>query len=155
MNRMLMASLTALTLMGASVQQAPAYCKFNFGVGMNVGMESGGNNLLWGAWKSGCAPGMGYDGGDPGFGYAGLGGVPQMGGFADAGFPQAQPMPAVPGMAKPATAAINPGVAQPVGYFQSPEQTYPQMYPQMYPQLYPPMGYGYYPAAYPYLWYGR
>jgi hypothetical protein len=155
MNRMLMASLTALTLMGASVQQASAYCKFNFGVGMNLGMESGGNTLLWGAFSSAPAPGMAC-GGDPGFGFPAYGGAPYMGGFGgDGGLAQAQPMSPLPGMAKPVSAAINPGVAQPVGYFQYPEQTYPQMNLQMYPQMYPQMDYNYYPATYPYLWYGR
>jgi hypothetical protein len=156
MNRMLLASLTALAVMGsASVPQAEAYCKFNFGVGMNIGMEAGGNSCLWGAFKSGPGPGAGFDGGDPSFGYAGLGGMPAMTGFADAGIPQFQPMPSVPGMAKPASTPVNPGVAQPVGYWQYQQPTYPQYQQPMYPQFYPQMNYGYYPAAYPYMWFGQ
>src|ERR1700733_9668356 len=66
MKKMLVASVVAVALMAGLQQQASAWCKFNFGVGLNCSYEGGGNSLLWGLIKgSPCPNQMGID---PGLG---------------------------------------------------------------------------------------
>jgi hypothetical protein len=77
MKKLLFAGLLALPL-AALPQQASAWCKFNLGIGANLGYQSGGSkSFLWGAWQStdvgAMPPNMigfpsGYTGG-PGCGY--------------------------------------------------------------------------------------
>jgi hypothetical protein len=60
MKKLLAAGMLAICLIAASQQQASAWVKFNFGIGFNVGWQTGGNSLLWGAWENGQPPGMPY-----------------------------------------------------------------------------------------------
>jgi hypothetical protein len=94
MKRLLVAAVLAAALTAGSAQKASAWCKFNFGVGLNIGLETGGAKRSW-VWAKEtavcpqCAPGC-YPGGPgpgPGFG---------------AGFGAANPAPA------PAAAAAAP-----------------------------------------------
>ncbi len=64
--------VAAVALVLASQQQASAWSKFNFGVGLNVGWQGGGNSVLWGVLKGAPTPGDGGygDGGGPGLGGA-------------------------------------------------------------------------------------
>lgn len=57
MKRMMAMGILALAVIAATGQRASAWHKFGFGIGMNIGWESGGNSLLWGAWRSGPPPG--------------------------------------------------------------------------------------------------
>jgi hypothetical protein len=43
MKRVFVAGVVALALLAVTRQQASAWCKFNFGVGMNISYEAGGN----------------------------------------------------------------------------------------------------------------
>jgi hypothetical protein len=151
MKRLSYIALLAVGLVLASQQQASAWSKFNFGVGLNIGWEGGGNSVLWGALKGAPSPG-GFDGGYPGFpgggfnnmppAHAGLGSDQQ---FPTAGYSPYQPPS--PMMAMPSPAPM-PQIApmpqmpradtQPVGYFTYP--TYPNYYP--YPQYYTNYYYG-------------
>jgi hypothetical protein len=51
MKKFLMLNVLALALVAVSSQPASAWCKFNFGIGANIGWTTGGNCLLWGAAK--------------------------------------------------------------------------------------------------------
>jgi hypothetical protein len=95
MKKLLLAAVLALPFLAASGQSASAWSHFKFGCGLNMEWTKGGNNVLWGAYKSSDVPGagpigfpgpdMGYPGpelgmaGDPG--YMINGGAPQQGGF--------------------------------------------------------------------------
>jgi len=90
MKRVLTLSVFALAVVGMTGQQAKAWKKFGFNIGMNVNYESADTNCLWGAYRNGPVPGSyghgvastmqyesipshgyGYDGHghyDPGFG---------------------------------------------------------------------------------------
>jgi hypothetical protein len=65
MKRMCVAAALALALAAVSGPKASAWCKFNFGVGMNIGLETGGAkvNRVWTrnteprCCQPGCAPG--------------------------------------------------------------------------------------------------
>ena len=48
MKKILAFGLVALALVLATQQQASAWSKFNFGVGLNVGWQGGGNSVLFG-----------------------------------------------------------------------------------------------------------
>jgi hypothetical protein len=95
----LMMGLAALGLVLAIQQQASAWSKFRFSIGMNISWEGAGNSVLGGLLKGSQVPGMGMDGGcmAPGaampYGPYGSGGPP------------------------PHAAATQPSSAQPVGYF--------------------------------------
>jgi hypothetical protein len=90
---LIMAGL-ALGVAAVSWQQASAWIKCNFSVGLNWCWESGNNSFLWGAWTSGQVPGSPTDvgcchgfcgvGGFPGCDYGGYGGY---GGYGDHGYP--------------------------------------------------------------------
>src|SRR5690349_12235620 len=85
MKRIFCIAIAALAITLASHQQASAWHKCTFGIGMNVSCEGGGNTLLWGVWRGGPAPcqgdGCGYGyGGKHGFGGGYFGGP-----YADAG----------------------------------------------------------------------
>jgi len=157
MKRIPCTAVMALGLMLASQQQASAYCKFNFGVGLNLGWEGANNSVLWGVLKGGPGPGM-SDGSYPAFaaGYP-SGGHSQI----NQGFDPSYAAPAYPpsGTAMPMATMPYPAPMtqvrpmpqmpraemQPVGYFSYP--TYPT-YPT-YPMYYP-----YYINWYYGNWYG-
>jgi hypothetical protein len=127
MQRLIIASLAALGFLAASQEQASAWSKFNFGIGMNLGMEGGGNSVLWGAYTSGPAPGMGYEGG-----YGGA--IMPYGGPA---MPFPGEMPQAPEKIGPPQ--MGPSTAKPAGYYPIQQMSYPEM-------VYPPMNYPYYPT---------
>jgi len=53
MKKHLLACLLALPVAALHEQAAFAWAKFNFGIGANIGYQSGGNkSLLWGLWSS-------------------------------------------------------------------------------------------------------
>jgi len=149
--------LAALALVMMSQQQASAYKKLNFGVGLNLGWEGANNSVLWGVLKGGPGPGMdgGYGyGGDHGFvpGDQSFAPVPQAfgpGGFGPGGFdpsyasPMAPTMPPSPELATPPARRMPqaPGSAQPVGYFPYADPAlgyYPPTYAYGYPMYYYP-----------------
>lgn len=57
MKRLLLASFLAVAVLATTRQDASAWCKFNFGVGLGFNYEGGGNNLLWGLVKTAPYPG--------------------------------------------------------------------------------------------------
>lgn len=141
--------VAAVALVLASQQQASAWSKFNFGVGLNVGWQGGGNSVLWGVLKGRPLPGDGGygDGGGPG-----LGGAPGFGPGPGFG-PTPEPIPVKPD-SKPEPKPKDKGsvdAAQPVGYFPYADPAvgyYPQSptHPTyMYPAYTYPMYY-YYPV---------
>ncbi len=69
MNKILTMSLAAVGLVLASQHQAMAWSKFNFGVGLNLGWEGGGNNYLWGMIRGANTPGAGVGAYGPGPGH--------------------------------------------------------------------------------------
>jgi hypothetical protein len=71
MKKMLLAALLGLGLALVSGQRAEAWSKFNFGVGLNVKYEGGGNSVLWGLFH-GEQPPMGVGFGEPGEGGHGI-----------------------------------------------------------------------------------
>ncbi len=60
MKKILALGLLAIAISAVSHQQASAWVNSRFGIGMNIDWSSGGNSLLWGAWRN-AQPG----GGDP------------------------------------------------------------------------------------------
>lgn len=56
MKKMLVASVVAVALVATVEQQASAWTKFSFGVGLNASYEGGGNSLLWGLIKGAPSP---------------------------------------------------------------------------------------------------
>ena len=51
MKKMLLVTLLGLGLVLTSGQRASAWSKSNFGVGLNIGYEGGGNSVFWGMFK--------------------------------------------------------------------------------------------------------
>jgi hypothetical protein len=132
----------ALGLAAVSQQEASAWIKCNFSVGLNWSWESGNNSFLWGAWTSGQVPGYptdAYNGHhaapSP---YAGMmgGAVPYAdhGGYAPhggSGFvappPGQTPEPPTHkngSTSAPASAYYGSNGYQPVGYYQTPASYY-------------------------------
>ncbi len=80
MKKILTMALAALSLLAITEQQAKAWSKYNFGVGLNLGWEGAGNSVFMGMFKGQAAPGTdgaGYGGGGymgrPGYGaYPGM-----------------------------------------------------------------------------------
>src|SRR5437879_642869 len=62
MKKILVLSVSALTVLAISGQNASAWSEFKFGVGLNLAYKGGGNNILWGAYKSQQPPAPGYPG---------------------------------------------------------------------------------------------
>ncbi len=62
MKRILCLALAACCLTLSLNRPAQAWCKFNFGIGMNIGFEGGGNSVLWGLLRGANTPGA-FDGG--------------------------------------------------------------------------------------------
>jgi hypothetical protein len=146
MKKVLAMSLVAVAVVATWPRQASAWHRFNFGVGLNLSCEGGGNSFLGGLFKGKCCPGddqtdgaypgapnggyvkgkRGFDG-DPGYaGRRGLDGDPGYGarwqgpgGMMAPGFDAG---PIVPGTSTDLTPPkpLPPSksdVAQPVGYF--------------------------------------
>jgi hypothetical protein len=75
MKKFITMGILALAVAAISTQEAPAWLNWKFGLGMNLGWQSGGNNTLWGLFRNGqppapdtCGGGFGYPGGLPGGG---------------------------------------------------------------------------------------
>ena len=65
MKKFVLAGLVALSVMAITQQQASAWINSRFGIGLNWHTQSGGNQILWGAWRNGQPPGpeaYGYGG---------------------------------------------------------------------------------------------
>jgi hypothetical protein len=127
MKRMAILSLLALSVILASEQRASAWCRFKFGIGLNISYEGSGNTFLWGLCKGGPNPNLSPDG------------VPPVDGGYPAPYPAYSPgiVPDGYGGAPPASQTlppptpVAPAVAQPVSY--NPYQAngyYPYGYPQ-------------------------
>ena len=61
MKKFIVVGLLALGLTAVSQQQASAWYKLNFSIGMNFNWESGNNSYLWGMVNSGQYPGYASD----------------------------------------------------------------------------------------------
>jgi hypothetical protein len=57
MKRILATGLLAICAIALSQQEASAWVNARFGVGLNWGYQSGGNNFGWGAFRNGQPPG--------------------------------------------------------------------------------------------------
>jgi hypothetical protein len=79
MKKLVFLSVAALSVVALSGQRACAWKQFKFGVGANIEGSAGGNNILWGVWKSQQPPAPGFGGGYPGGPAAPYG--PGFGGF--------------------------------------------------------------------------
>jgi hypothetical protein len=55
--KLVVASVLAMGLIANSNQEAHAWTKFSFDVGLSIKYEAAGNNLLWGLWQNGPYPG--------------------------------------------------------------------------------------------------
>ena len=66
MKKVLAAGLLAICLIATSQNQASAWIKWNVGVGANLGWSSGGNSVLWGAYRGAQPAGPDYFGGHHG-----------------------------------------------------------------------------------------
>src|SRR6516225_2120080 len=66
MKKLVFLSVAALSVVALSGQRACAWKQFKFGVGANIEGSAGGNNILWGVWKSQQPPAPGFGGGYPG-----------------------------------------------------------------------------------------
>ena len=126
MKRMAILSLLALSVILASEQQASAWCRFKFGIGLNISYEGSGNTFLWGLCKGGPNPNMYPDGAPPVDGYA-----PPYPAYSPGMVPDGYAPPPPPGHTPPPPTAAAPAVAQPVSYNPyQPNGTYPNGYPQ-------------------------
>jgi hypothetical protein len=137
MKRILGASVAALALVLATQQQASAWHKCNFGIGLNLSCEGGGNCVLWGMFKGAQTPGH-VDGYIPDH-HPVAGFDPSM--FGPPAFEAPHGHPAVEPIGPPL--AIKPAAYQyqPVGY-----QAYPY---QAMGYYYNPYYYNWYPMYYP------
>jgi hypothetical protein len=62
MKKILVLKVAAITILALSGQRASAWCDWKFGVGLNLSYKGGGNNFLWGAYKSQQPPALGAPG---------------------------------------------------------------------------------------------
>ncbi len=53
MKKIFVAALLAVSAIALSQQEASAWINSRIGIGMNWDWQSGGNSLLWGAWRDG------------------------------------------------------------------------------------------------------
>ena len=128
--------LVAVALLLANRQQASAWSKFNFGVGMNICCEKSNTSVLWGAFKTGPGGPGDVDGGFQG-------GYP-----AGPGYDPAQPAPPLAPIPPQGLPTKPANYAQPVSYnnyqyYQAPSGYNPYWAPQpaYYPYAYPSYGY--------------
>jgi hypothetical protein len=178
MKKHILLSLTALAITCLAQQPASAWSNIRFKAGVDLNWQSGNNEFLWGAWRSGengacgssnCGSyGYGYPGAAMGYGAApspymmggmgGMGGVagPYMIGGAGGGLNPAGPAGLNAGKTSPPTGSPPGGVNQtgyPWSYYTSGYQPVAYYYP----------GYGYptpsyapttYSSTVPSYWYG-
>lgn len=151
MKKFLTLGVLALAVASVSTSEAPAWLNWKFGIGANIGWQSGGNNTLWGLFRNGQPPapdacigggfGPGIPPGLPGPGLPGPGPIPHT---------YYQPNSLDHNVASdPASASNIP--ARPQSFTQTPwtGQTVNYQYPYSYPYYY---NYGY---NYNYYGYGR
>lgn len=89
MKKFLTTGVLALALAAIATQESNAWVNSKFGIGLNWNYQSGGNNLLWGAFRNGQppAPDCGVcPGGMPGGVYPGAPAHGYMAPGADQGF---------------------------------------------------------------------
>ena len=67
MKKVLVSGLMAICVIALAQQQASAWSKCNFGIGLNIGWEGANNSFLWGVMKGGPAPCQQADGAYAGF----------------------------------------------------------------------------------------
>lgn len=89
MKKFLTMGALALSLAAICVAPAPAWLNWKFGIGLNLGWQSGGNNTLWGLFRNGQPPGpeCGIGGGcqlPPGAGGYGVAPFPPVGSLNNA-----------------------------------------------------------------------
>lgn len=140
MKKAYVSGLLALGLALTAQQEAGAWVNFKFGAGVNWQWQSGNNQVLWGAFRSGQLPGPEAFGG-----YGHPGGFPHFGGApAGTDAPAATSTPSTPAAAAP--------MQQTLWYGANPFSTV----------SYNPYSYGYAPSYYPSYyyytptyWYGR
>jgi hypothetical protein len=91
MKRMVMAAVAAVALAGTATPEASAWCKFNFGGGVNIGLETGGRYVKRnGVTRISYPPPYANNNGGFGGGFGGFGGAE---GFAQAEAPTAPEAP--------------------------------------------------------------
>jgi hypothetical protein len=162
MRKAILLSLAALALTCLAQQPASAWCNIRFKAGVDLTWQAGGNDFLWGLYRSGPYCG---DAGAYGPSYGGYG-VP-YGGYASADGGTGYGMPAAPYAAGNAVSPNNGKATVPTGTTAPVTQSsYPSSY---YGSGYQPVGY-YYPGysyqapsyapsgysyAVPSYWYGR
>src|SRR5262245_61790462 len=66
MKKMIAMGLAAMALLAVAQQQASAWSKCKFAIGMKFGFEGGGNSILWGMFKGAQVPGYHDDHGHHG-----------------------------------------------------------------------------------------
>ena len=151
MKKLLSIGMLTVCAFAISEHQAQAWVNSKFNIGLNWHLQSGNNNILWGAWKNGQVPGpeaFGGGGGQygplfstsPGGSY---GQMPQQ-------MPQAYPTATPPQAGQQQTYFYG----MPYTYNQNPYQTVgyqPQTY--YYPSYYYPNYYQSYSNAAPSYWY--
>lgn len=128
MKRFLFACSLALGALVADNQQASAWNKFNFNIGMNISYEAAENNFLWGVFRSGPHP------------YAqaqqyGQQGQQGFGGYGDPGmqyYPGPQGALPAPAQSTPVQAAPSNMQTSPVSYNQIQQAGY--VWPNYYYQ---------------------
>jgi hypothetical protein len=168
MKKLLSMGLLTLCALTISQQQAQAWVNAKFSVGLNWQLQSGNNNVFWGAWKNGQVPGpeafgQGY-GGPSMYGPGGMSQPPASAFPYFGSQPNPQSMPQAqsyqggfPETAPPALAAQNYG---PANYYYNPYQTVSyQNASYYYPNYsYPNYSYPAYPQYYgqvPSYWYNN
>jgi hypothetical protein len=127
MKRYLVACALAVTLVAMADQQASAWSKANFSVGLTYNREASENNFFWGLFRNGPHP---YASANSGYGYGGYGG---NGGYATGGYytpgpAVGSPLPTLPAPGQ--SAPISPTnqsstPTQQIGYYNYNYQAYP------------------------------
>lgn len=107
MKRIMISSLAALGLLLGTHQEASAWSKFRFSVGMNISWEGSGNSVLFGLLKGSPAP-YPMDGGYPQGGYSQGPASPYSPGMIAGGFGPPPQGPAYPQPATTQTVSYSP-----------------------------------------------
>ena len=88
MKKFITMGMLALAVAAVCSAPAPAWLNWRFGIGLNFGWQSGGNNTLWGLFRNGQPPG-------PDCGFGGCGGGCPLPGSSLFGPPGFAPPPGV------------------------------------------------------------
>jgi hypothetical protein len=155
MKKILSIGLLTLCALALGEREAHAWVNSKFSIGLNWHLQSGNNNILWGAWRNGQVPGpeaFGHPGGPLQFG-PGPNHSPHMPPAAT--FPYFGHNPQTMPAGFPQETAPPPTLSQGYGYHWSPYGSYNAFQPVSYmPGYYPTY---YYPSYYayqaPYYWY--